>query len=114
MSDKKDRKEASCLLSHHSSLITFVACGDEEVAAEAFGRVEPRLRAFEAGLGGERGESVEVVLVGVLRVYALAHAEVYGDFERLDAYGLLTHALKMHLDAPLPLVIKRDVPEVAY
>src|SRR5215210_2776101 len=109
MSDKK--RHGPLFLSHHSSLITHHLFRDEEAAAEALARVEPRVRALESGLGGEGGQLGERVLVGVLRVEPLARAEADFEAERADADGLLAPALKVHLDAPLRLVVEREVAE---
>src|SRR5215208_656504 len=104
-------KESPSFIIPHSS---FIICPrDEEVAAEEPGRVEPGVLAPEAGVGGERREFVERVLVGVLRVDALARAEVYVQAERFDADGLFARAFEVHLDAPFPFVVERDVAEVS-
>src|SRR5215204_820428 len=104
-------KESSYFIIPRSSFI--ICLRHEEVAAEALGRVEPGVLAPEAGLGGERRKLVERILVGVLRVDALARAEVDAEVERLDADGLRARAFEVHLDAPLRLVVERDVAEVA-
>src|SRR5947209_862250 len=91
---------------HHST-------SDEEVAAEALARVEPRVRARESGLVCERGKLGEVVLVRVLRVHALARAEVDCEAERTDVDRLRARAFEVHLDSAPLRVVERDVAEGA-
>src|SRR6185295_20290362 len=62
-----------CEIRQEDRLCFLVASvGEQQVTAEAFLRVEPRARQFEAGGGGEIFDAGLIVLVGVLGVNQLS------------------------------------------
>src|ERR1044071_7755162 len=95
-------------LIHTSSLFSD---GDEEGAAEALRSGVPWVGAGVAGRLGEAEEAREVVLVGALRVEALALGELDTQVERRDVDRLRAEAFEVHLDAARLFVVTGDVAE---